>query len=149
MGQVKYLAFHPDGGLLAIADIGEQKSVHLWDVAAGTLITLPGQRAVSCVAFTPDGRRLASLGYDGSVHLADARTGEQVIVLRSFGPPAGSERLDATAGLQRRRLAHRRPSRPFSQPLGSRAPLRYPQAEPKPDDVSGLVPPEPILRHRR
>ena len=64
--------------------------VHLWDLAAGTLITKPGPMAVSCVAFTPDGKRLAALGYDGNVHLADARTGEEVLVLRGFGPPIGS-----------------------------------------------------------
>ena len=43
--------------------------VHLWDLAAGTRITHPGPMAVSCVEFTPDGKRLAALGYDGNVHL--------------------------------------------------------------------------------
>jgi hypothetical protein len=45
---------------------------------------------VGCVAFTPDGKRLAALGYDGNVHLSDARTGDKVLVLRGFGPPPGS-----------------------------------------------------------
>ena len=49
-----------------------------------------GAGAVSCVAFTPDGKRLAAMGYDGNVHLADARTGDEVLVLRGFGPPLGS-----------------------------------------------------------
>ena len=89
VGLVKFLAFHPDGARLAVADYGETK-VHLWDLAAGTLITNPGPTAVSCVAFTPDGKRLAALGYDGNVHLADARTGDEVLVLRGFGPPIGS-----------------------------------------------------------
>jgi tetratricopeptide (TPR) repeat protein len=88
VGLVKSLAFHPDGARLAIADYGEAK-VHLWDLASGTLITNPGPVRVSCVGFTPDGKRLAALGYDGNVHLADARTGEEVLVLRSFGPPPG------------------------------------------------------------
>ena len=35
------------------------------------------------------GKRLAALGYDGNVHLADARTGDEVLVLRTSGPPAG------------------------------------------------------------
>jgi WD40 repeat protein len=34
--------------------------------------------------------RLAAMGYDGNVHLADARTGEEVLVLRNFGPPPGA-----------------------------------------------------------
>ncbi len=89
VGYVKFLAFHPDGVRLAVADYGGMK-FHLWDLAAATLITKPGPMAVSCVAFTPDGKRLAALGYDGNVHLADARTGEEVLVLRGFGPPIGS-----------------------------------------------------------
>ena len=88
VGQVKALAFHPDGSRIAVADFAEAK-VHLWDLAAGTLITHPGPGAVSCVAFTPDGKRLAALGYDGNVHLADARTGDEVLVLRTFGLPPG------------------------------------------------------------
>jgi tetratricopeptide (TPR) repeat protein len=88
VGLVTSLAFRPDGTRLAVADYGETR-VHLWDLAARTVITHPGPGAVSCVAFTPDGKRLAALGYDGNVHLADARTGDEVLVLRSFGPPPG------------------------------------------------------------
>jgi WD40 repeat protein len=89
VGLVKFLAFHLDGTRLAIADHSEMK-VHLWDFAAGTLITHPGPKDVSCVGFTPDGKRLAALGYDGNVHLCDARTGDEVLVLRGVGPPPGS-----------------------------------------------------------
>src|SRR5262249_60321101 len=74
---------------LAVADYGERR-IHLWDLAGGKLITNPGPERVSCVAFTPDGKRLAAMGYDGNVHLADARTGEEGLVLRNFGPPPGS-----------------------------------------------------------
>jgi tetratricopeptide (TPR) repeat protein len=88
VGLVTSLAFHPDGARLAVADYGETR-VHLWDIAAGTLISHPGPEYVSCVGFTPDGKRLAALGYDGNVHLADARTGDEILVLRSFGPPPG------------------------------------------------------------
>jgi tetratricopeptide (TPR) repeat protein len=89
LGLVKFLAFHPDGARLAVADFGAAK-VHLWDLAAGTVLTHPGPRAVSCVGFTPDGTRLAALGYDGNVHLCDARTGDVLLVLRGFGPPPGT-----------------------------------------------------------
>ncbi len=89
VGLVKFLAFHPDGMRLAVADWAEDK-VHLWDLATGKAITNPGPTGVSCVDFTPDGERLAALGFDGNIHLADARTGDEVVVLRSFGAPVGS-----------------------------------------------------------
>jgi WD40 repeat protein/tetratricopeptide (TPR) repeat protein len=88
LGLVASLAFDRDGARLAVAD-HEQPSVHLWDREAGTVITHPAPLAVSCVAFLPDGKRLAALGYDGNVHLADARTGDEVLVLRGFGSPVG------------------------------------------------------------
>ncbi len=88
VGLIMSLAFHPDGVRLAVADYGGMK-VHLWDLSAGTLITKPAPKQVSCVAFTPDGQRLAVLGFDGNVHLADARTGDDVLVLRGLGPPLG------------------------------------------------------------
>jgi eukaryotic-like serine/threonine-protein kinase len=89
IGSVMSLAFHPDGARLAVADNVESK-VHLWDLPAGTHITRPGPGSVSCVEFTSDGKRLAVLGYDGNLHLADARTGDEVLVLRGFSPPPGS-----------------------------------------------------------
>ena len=89
VGLVMFVAFNRDGDRLAVADHGENK-VLLWDVASGTLITHPGPVSVSFVGFSPDGKRLAALGYDGNVHLADARTGDEVLVLRGFGPPRGS-----------------------------------------------------------
>jgi eukaryotic-like serine/threonine-protein kinase len=89
VGTVKSLAFHPDGAWLAVAGFVESK-VHLWEFTAGTLITNPGPQGVSCVEFTPDGKRLAAVGYDGDVHLVDARTGDELLVLRNFGPPRGS-----------------------------------------------------------
>jgi eukaryotic-like serine/threonine-protein kinase len=89
VGLVMFVAFNRDGDWLAVADHGENK-VLLWDVASGTLITHPGPVSLSFVGFTPDGKRLAALGYDGNVHLADARTGDEVFILRGFGPPRGS-----------------------------------------------------------
>ncbi|WP_165224811.1 serine/threonine-protein kinase [Aquisphaera insulae] len=88
LGWVTSLAFHPDGNRIAIADFTEVK-VHLWDLAADARIVNPGPKGVSCVRFLPDGERLASLGYEGDVHLADARTGQEILVLRGSGPPVG------------------------------------------------------------
>src|SRR5262249_28722360 len=83
VGVVSFRAFHQDGTRLALADISRQE-IHLWDVVEGTLITNPGPDAVSCVGFTPDGNRIAAIGYDGNVHLSDTLTGEEVLVLRGF-----------------------------------------------------------------
>jgi tetratricopeptide (TPR) repeat protein len=79
-----FLAFHPNGARLAVANFIEAK-IHLWDLATGRSIVSPGPAAVSCVGFTPDGNRMTALGYDGNVHLYDARTGDEVLVLRGFG----------------------------------------------------------------
>jgi WD40 repeat protein/tetratricopeptide (TPR) repeat protein len=87
---VMSLAFHPDGERLAAADFGGPIVV-LWDLASGAVVRQPAPQAVSCVAFSPDGRRLASMGYDAHVHLADARTALELIVLRSTGPSAGTK----------------------------------------------------------
>jgi WD40 repeat protein len=88
-GLVKFLAFHPAGDRLAVADCDEAK-IHLWDLAANTLITNPAPDAVSCVRFSPDGKRMAAQGYDGNVHLSDGLTGDELLVLRHSGPPPGS-----------------------------------------------------------
>jgi WD40 repeat protein len=64
------LVFSPDGGTLAVA-VG--RTVQLWDVATGKrLARLEGhQGKVKCLAFSPDGTRLASGSYDQTVRLWD------------------------------------------------------------------------------
>jgi WD40 repeat protein/serine/threonine protein kinase len=59
-GRMRAVAFSPDGRLLAMAS--EDGQVQLWETSSGKeWASLPGEHAdVSCLAFSPDGKRLAT-----------------------------------------------------------------------------------------
>jgi WD40 repeat protein len=92
-GIVKSIAFSPDGKLIASAcgdlflgdEAGDDSKVRVWDAATGAqLQALAGHAGrVFGVAFSPDGKTIASAGDDGTVRLWDAATGRET---RRIGP---------------------------------------------------------------
>ena len=74
---VRSLAFSPDGSRLGCAGTG---TVHVWDVRTGR--QLYQFDAVGPIAFSPNGRWLASGGPDKTVKIRDAAYGSELHTLR-------------------------------------------------------------------
>ena len=92
---VNTVAFSPDGETIASASRG---LIHLWNTK-GDLLRLWYARtgehlenlvhhidSVRTVVFSPDGKLLASGGYDSRLRLWDANTGDHIATLRGGGP---------------------------------------------------------------
>ena len=80
MGGVNDLAFHRDGRRLAVAG---SEIVEVWDVVARAKVhELRGHsKWVYGVAFSPDGKWLATGGWDRTIKLWDAATGEERLTI--------------------------------------------------------------------
>ncbi len=88
-GSIQEIQYSPDGTRLAVAS-----SIGIWfyDTATYREVTLLTDHAniVASLAFSPDGRTLASWSEDGTVRLWDAKTGEQKQVFTGHTSPVHS-----------------------------------------------------------
>jgi WD40 repeat protein/DNA-binding SARP family transcriptional activator len=93
IGGLKSVAFGPDGKLLAIGSTGEPENTigtaTVLEVASGEILsTMPGHAGwVWDLAFSPDGKRLATVDFWGVGRIWDVSTGEPLVELT--GPPSG------------------------------------------------------------
>jgi WD40 repeat protein len=85
---LRTIALSPDGASIATG-CGElndsPKPVQLWDVQTGNCLhTLIGHTSgVKCVTFSPDGKIVASGGYDGTIRIWDVERGSERLALRT------------------------------------------------------------------
>ncbi|KAF7978013.1 hypothetical protein HWV62_1877 [Athelia sp. TMB] len=76
---VEGVAFSPNGHQLASSG-GWERTVRVWNLSSGQEALPPirghGEASVNCVAFSPDGSKIASGSSDGKICIWDAHTGE-------------------------------------------------------------------------
>jgi WD40 repeat protein len=71
-------AFDPAGEHLAIASSRVPTAVVVEVASGDDVFALEGHRGpVSAIAWSPDGKSIATAGFDGSARIFDARTGDQ------------------------------------------------------------------------
>jgi WD40 repeat protein len=100
-GDVRGVAFSPDGKRVATASQGQDGEVKVRDAQTGKeLLTLKGlSSGAFAVAFSPDGKRLATAsaffergkGQAREVKVWDAKTGEELLTIQGSGISFGGE----------------------------------------------------------
>jgi len=80
------VAVSPDGRWVAATPSASAggTTVHVWDAASGAEVQVIPQTAgedVTTLSFSPDGRRLASAGFDAKVKVWDTETGLELLTL--------------------------------------------------------------------
>jgi WD40 repeat protein/serine/threonine protein kinase len=82
-GPVQCVAIDPSSRWVASGGQQPDQTVCLWDATTGErLHVLQGPPLLTCLSFSPDGRRLAAVGNDGWVQLWDRVTGQPILTLR-------------------------------------------------------------------
>ena len=80
------VSFSPDGKLIAAGSGGENEhdsgSVRIWEVASRRERPPLTGHGAQCMAYSPDGQRLATGGTDQSVKLWDITSGQEILTLR-------------------------------------------------------------------
>lgn len=95
-GTPRSVAFSPDGQRLVVGLVGRlSMSVDIWDVSKAEVITRFGGhggpvRGILAVAFSPDGKHVASGGFDQKVKIWDAETGKELLSLPGHVPTVSS-----------------------------------------------------------
>jgi DNA-binding beta-propeller fold protein YncE len=95
-GQLRALAFSPDGGRVATG--GVDRTVRVWDAGTGRQhLLLRHPEDVSATGYSPDGARIVTACDDRTVRVWDASTGREVLALPR-GVPVGIARFHPRNG---------------------------------------------------
>jgi RNA polymerase sigma factor (sigma-70 family) len=84
----------PDGKILAITDISENQTVGLWDLATNKELHQfksegGGDGVMLSIAFSPDGKKLASKAGEEAVKVWEVATGKELAIFKHADPVVG------------------------------------------------------------